>query len=168
LPTQASLERGEQLHTAYDAHKPPVPDDQHLRDLVIVHPSNDFVDRGLFIHAHGIARHDGTDLQGLHPLAHELTFLSSEQPFEQESCGTGHAHLSPVEKIAFRDDSDQRPVVVDYGQSALVGLQQKMDGIEQRRVRFNSREPGSHDIRCQHVRRLNPTCSGERFLVWAE
>jgi hypothetical protein len=81
LPAQAPLERGEQLHTTYDAHKPPVPDDQHLRDLVIVHPPNDFVDRGCFIHAHGIARHDGIDPQGLHPLAHELTFLSSEQPF---------------------------------------------------------------------------------------
>jgi hypothetical protein len=52
-----------------------------------------------------------------------LTFLSSEQPFEQETCGTGHAQLPA--KIAFRDDPDQRPVVVDYGQSALVGFQQK-------------------------------------------
>jgi hypothetical protein len=26
---------------------------------VIVHPPNDFIGRGCFIHAHGIARHDG-------------------------------------------------------------------------------------------------------------
>jgi hypothetical protein len=57
-----------------------------------------------------------------------------------------------VKEIAFRYDSDQRPVVVDYRQPTLVGFQQKTDSVEQRRIRSNGREPGSHDIRCQHVR----------------
>ena len=41
-----------------------------------------------------------------------------------------------MKEIAFRNDSDQRAVVVDYGQSTLVGFQQKTNGIEQRRIRF--------------------------------
>jgi hypothetical protein len=96
-----------------NSDKPPVADDEHLRDLAIVHPRNDLVDRGCFVHAYGIAGHDGVDPQGLHSLADELAFLSSEQPFEQEACGTSHSQFPPVEEIAFRDDPNQRPVVVE-------------------------------------------------------
>jgi hypothetical protein len=69
-----SVARRRATHTTYDAHKPPVANDQQLRDLVIVHPRDDLVDCGCFVHAHGIARHDSIHPQGLHALAYEPTF----------------------------------------------------------------------------------------------
>jgi hypothetical protein len=57
--------------------------------LMIVHPRDDLVDCGCFVHAHEIARHDSIHPQGLHALACELTF----------SFPTSHSSKNPAGQL---------------------------------------------------------------------
>ncbi len=55
-----------------------------------------------------------------------------------------------MQKIALRNDADKRPVVADHRQTALIGLNQQMRGVQQRRIGFDRCKGTAHNIRHVH------------------
>jgi hypothetical protein len=90
--------------------------------------------------------HDCFDPQSPGSLTSELALLLPQQPFEPTPFGIGDAQLATMEEVAFGNDADQGPFIIEDRQAALIGLEQEMERLQQRRFRLHGCKRPPHDI----------------------
>ena len=78
-----------------------------------IHQCDDLVEGRFVIDADRIARHRLMDQPGTHAPASWRVFFDAKQFFQPVSGRRADIELGSMQEIAFRDDADKRPVVVE-------------------------------------------------------
>jgi hypothetical protein len=78
-----------------------------------------------------VGTHRFSDKTCPHSPAEGGFLFNSEDFFQPVSGRRGYIEINPMQKIALGDEAHQRPLAIDYRQTALVGFQKQMRGVQQ-------------------------------------